>query len=540
MGQAQAIPDNLFDYSDTTTQANSDLQTWVRTVLAPAVDLYIQTAIDLGNNIADLTLSGTGRIDSDTQTQLTATANTDAHVREVGQAFEDAGDSGQGSVQLPPWLNNYQPPGDPNRYGLITTDDGTVTAEIKYVEAQQEAQQSYNDGAALAAQFNQGPVTAAMLQQLAAHENDPNFTTGFFNNLTELAFKKLMLQPYPAGSQPGLPGWHNYQDDVLAALMSALDPGTATTVTSLNPQVCNWLVDMMRLVDLGDFNQKFLAALGNDPTAAINFFNSLDDAHLQQLINGNFSGPGNSSQKEAQVINLLTEAMEFTTPPSAAAAFYQRVSAMILNSDPSDPTAVLPAAQQFFGAYISASLPPPPPGSSPAVLSAWARSVGKTVDGELQRWLTWINKFEGENQQQQTQRQALEEFVTGIIFTAIGGPMGTAASIAIGTGSSFITSYGVTWVDEQLFPLHGNVALDQASMTKAARLSTEYTAVVNLIAAGDVVGPLPDGQVGVVDLTSSEGISMVLANPTQYTIRGVQGFNTVRDLMDSIDAQFAP
>src|SRR5579875_3154584 len=98
MGDVQAIPDNLFSYSDQTSGANSDIAQWVSSVLAPAVRLYPETAIDLGSDIAELTHPGTSGIDVETLSALSAISVTDEQVRVIGQACRDGGAPGQGSV----------------------------------------------------------------------------------------------------------------------------------------------------------------------------------------------------------------------------------------------------------------------------------------------------------------------------------------------------------------------------------------------------------------------------------------------------------
>ena len=183
MGDVQAIPDNLFSYSDQTSGANSDIAQWVSSVLASAMRLYQETAIDLGSDIAELTHPGTSGIDVETLSALSAISVTDEQVRVIGQAFLDAGDQGQGSIThtvSPEMLRQLGH--DPRQYAVITTTDSVLDQDVR-LEDQRALQHAEADGKLLADYAANNGFDDYFWKQLQEHENDPLYCAVLLNEL---------------------------------------------------------------------------------------------------------------------------------------------------------------------------------------------------------------------------------------------------------------------------------------------------------------------------------------------------------------------
>ncbi|MER6140050.1 hypothetical protein ABT174_08320 [Streptomyces sparsogenes] len=84
MADVSAVPENLYRYSDVCTQGAEQLQTWVRTVLAPTLMAYQN-----GGGFCE-------PIDGRIATQVAAAYYTDRDVRSVGLAFQQADGPGGG------------------------------------------------------------------------------------------------------------------------------------------------------------------------------------------------------------------------------------------------------------------------------------------------------------------------------------------------------------------------------------------------------------------------------------------------------------
>lgn len=499
-----ATPANLYDYANRTRAQHDVILPTCTKILQGKIDDYYAGSKSAYHSLVpdieglDIPLLIVDQVFS----ALSDCLSDDQYVQSVGAAFERAGNS-VAFTEMTTALYNR------DIYDNLTAENGAQR---------------------LALQMNAEGLTPALLAELAKYENDPAFAAEFLNNLDHKTLLLLLLEPWPKGSAPGTVDFKNYSHDVLALILAALGSG------SLDKQVCNTIVDEMSHVDMAGINQQFFADLSHNPAAAAAFFTSLDNAHLSALLNGNFSGPGSGSQKEAQIIGLLTESLNYiasTEGTGAAALFYQQVSSVIMQTHPADAEAVIPAAEKFFGAYIAISTPPPPPGVGPDALTAWAHGIGQAINKELQSWLNWISSFESQNLSEQSDRQALEEFVGGILFTGLSLLL-PEVGVVIGLASSAITSKGITWVDQQLFPLTGNVVTDRASMHNATLFAVEYLTVVDAVAAGDVVGPTPSQTV-----VTGKDLDAVLANPSAYAVRGSESYKTVQDLLDNVKAQFA-
>ena len=545
MGQASAVPDDLYAYSDQTTQAEAELQRWIRTTLTPAIETYQSGAIDFGGDIPDLTLqrpgpSG-GSIDTDAANYVDQVATTDKQVRAVGKAFQDAGDAANSTI--PPWVHNRLGPGQsPFRYATVATDDLTILEQLAAQERDLRLQRSLQAGLDLAAQFDKGPITAAMWQQLAANENDPDFALAFFNTLDAVTLKKIILQSYVPGDVTP----HYYGEDLFKAFAAALSTG------SLDSAVCDAIVDMMPIVDSRRFTQLLITSLETNQAAATDFIRQLDQSHLHQLLDGDFQMPGTSRDHRQIVVFsiLLNAAQSYADDPAATRDFLAQVGAAmagVTSDDPQDVERSLTALLTYCSMNIITA---PADGTEPADLSAgWATDLGTTLGGLLAPFLHWAMASDKNIQSRHAAIEGVfENVVTGILtapLVLIGGPTGFWAKFAVGAGVNALSNAFTSWMQSavhpsipyQDIPLLGpylqdpNANADAVAMVYAQEKAQEFMLVVNLIKTGQVVPR--HGPQTALDLSSSDTILDVLNHPDRYAIGGTNDGKLVLDVLDA-------
>lgn len=247
MGTVSAIPENLYRYADTCTKGAEQLQTWVRTVLEPAVRAY---------------RNGGGTcfvIDGQVAQQVAAAYYTDRDVKVVGLAFARAGG------------HLVRGPGVP-----IRVDDKTVTATFQKMQLNAAQQAQIDAGAALAKKMMGTKVTelSGLLEELRRHGKDPYFNAGFFNGLDGQRLEKAITE--------------------IPALVSAYSSGLLEgrvhqrVINQLTRPVVKSRIPVSLDVYYTSAAQKmqFLDALAANPAAARHFAQSLDNYPVGHLFEG--------------------------------------------------------------------------------------------------------------------------------------------------------------------------------------------------------------------------------------------------------------
>lgn len=536
-----ATPAMLYDYSDLMTGQNDQILPTYRTSLPQYVSDYYANYSTTSNSGEPNLIQPIDELYPDAAVPhriayyLTSTVwPMDAYVRTVGKAFEEADSN---PITTPPSYVPRSDQGDPDADHFITlssealldraiaevdSTDASIAQFTADEKAGSQAAQSFKAG---------GLVTQQLLDEIIANQNNAAWTSAFFSTLSTADILRIIqyMNATPGGQGKDLQAFAQ-------ACTTALDSGLLSP-SSVQNLISIVLRDSHQFIYVGFFNHYLLADLQNDPKAAANFINYATDQQLLALLNGNYSLPGkSSSQGEAQIINLATEVLGFSANQSDAESLYRRISRLIMQTQPSDAETVLPAAQKFFGTYIFASTYPPAPGAGPDALTGWAEQVAQNIDGELKSWLHWIESFESKNLSDQGRRQAIEELVIGFVTTGIGLLLSPLGSAVLGASSTVLTSVGIQWVDEEIFPLTGDPVGDTNAFTAAAERATKFLTAVEAVGAGDVIGP--DGTV--VSLDDSNNVLAVLKNPGAYTLRGSAKYKTVKDLLDNAGNQFSP
>ncbi|WP_052770178.1 hypothetical protein [Streptomyces sp. CNQ-509] len=244
MGTVSAIPDNLYLYAGTCTKGAEQLQTWVRTVLAPALRAY---------------QNGGGTcfvIDGQVAQQVAAAYYTDRDVKVVGLAFSQAGGY------------SVSGPGFP-----IRVDDKTVSAAFQKLQLNTVQQTQIDAGAALAKKMMGTKVTelSGLLEELRRHGKDPYFNAGFFNGLDGQQLEKAVTE--------------------ISALVSAYSSGLLEgrvhqrVINQLARPVVEFRIPVSLNIYYTSAAQKmqFLDALAATPTAARHFVQSSNNHLLLRL-----------------------------------------------------------------------------------------------------------------------------------------------------------------------------------------------------------------------------------------------------------------
>lgn len=190
MGDASAVPENLYKYSDRCTHDAENAQHAVHH-LTPAISEYLrgaatqQSGVNVDVSAVVSWINGgryaNGSIDRELEKQLAATHDTDRRVRTVGLAFQLAG--GKGALDKP-----LATP-------VKATDDaiGKEVAEYQ-LGAKAAAQLPYQlsgeaaDSDELPLEYANQPVFAL----LAAHADDPEFCRGLLQAGGPEALQKLL------------------------------------------------------------------------------------------------------------------------------------------------------------------------------------------------------------------------------------------------------------------------------------------------------------------------------------------------------------
>jgi hypothetical protein len=496
---AQAIPDNLFCYSDQTKNANADLRNWIASVLAPAVRGYQETAIDFGGSIDDLT-RGPG-IDVQAQNILAQIAATDEQVRSVGQAFLDAGDRGLGSVSLPAWAGTPLDPGtgDHSRYAIITTSDSAVANDL-----------SSQEGTQLAKYANEHHIDSNVLRQLTIHQDDQYYCAAFYNGLTPLSLQGLLTMADET-ARPLLSG----ADSQLIATTLANAYAASTLSAGVKQTVAQWMLTQSRM----RFYPEFMTQLAHNPQAALSFTRSLTDTQFVQIVGG--AGAIGNDQAPAMFISVCAAALNAMSDPGEAAKLMGKLYTAVHNLTPADmDSTVLPALVALIANFYHVYLTPPPSGfKDEQALSDWITK--KTMFAAQCAWAfsKWIYSADTASDSSQT---AQRDLMMSLILAAVLAPVpvlgeATDATVAARITAEMIRTAMVSWavsgIDATVFlpPDAQDVELrfDHRQCTQMQLLVT-----AQLIEAGTLVYVRTDG----VPESIATAAAAAGENPLQFAV----------------------
>ncbi|MGW7657556.1 hypothetical protein ACWGMA_11595 [Streptomyces asiaticus] len=360
MANVSAIPENLYRYSDVCTNGAEQLQTWVRSVLAPTL-----TAYQNGGGCISA-------IDVDVARQVAAAYYTDRDVRTVGLAFLRAGGVLVRGRNQPIFSNNK----------AIASAFEKLQAEAASQQAEAAHQAQIKAGAALANRLMHAkPVeVTGIVRELAKHGNDPYFSAGFYNNLDERHIETAM-------AQGGIP-----------ALVSAYASGVLDkkVYEAVNHRLTRPIQDVRFAVSLEDHYMtaaqklQFLNGIGANPVAARNFADSLNPGQLRKLFYG---PPSEIPGLRGSLINSLTVAMGQQPGQTQAQALLHKISVGFFGDGAPKMTRsewepLTDPLKQLYVIGVQYSIEsPPPPGSYPDAMDGWGDRAGQQVGADIAPFL---------------------------------------------------------------------------------------------------------------------------------------------------------
>lgn len=355
MGTVSAIPENLYKYADVCTQGAEQFQNWIRTVLTPAMRAHERS----GATVCSV-------LDTDVAKQLAAAFYTDRDVKTVGRAFQEAGGPTGRTPAMP-----------------ISAPEKAVNASFQRLQQQYATQAlqaqhlaQINAGGALAVRMEKNPGSdnlKPILEELGKHVNDPYFTAGFFNHLSQRQISVVMAH------EGGIP-----------ALLKAYSGGALDKAAS--GRVANALGWLQGRGIFGlehypiSYQQQtqFLTGLAADPVAARNFVDSLESAQLRELFHG---GASVNPDLRVNLVKVLTVAMRQQPDRQAARTLMSKVSqGFFLDDDRkldddiklerSEWKTLIGPMANFYLAGVGRSIPPSPaPGAGPLEWQKWVSVI---------------------------------------------------------------------------------------------------------------------------------------------------------------------
>ncbi|MGD0240123.1 MAG: hypothetical protein ABSB59_07325 [Streptosporangiaceae bacterium] len=549
MDEAQAIPANLYFYADQTTQANEALQTWIRAKFAPAVELYRQTAIDFGDDIEDLTLASTVSIDVSTMSCLTQLAVTDRQVHVVGQAFQEAGDSGIGSTQMPGYLRGHPDPGgDPVQYDIVTASDATIGASVGQIDgaARRAAQQQ---GQQLARYIAQHGVDSYVLAQLKAHQDDPVYMAALLNSLTPAQLQDFLKHFADNGN-----GSDN--STLIAALIAGYESGSLGK--SAANTIANWLLDTTDTDQMG-MTLQFLAGIQADPAAARNFVDSLTDAQFTQFANGLYfySGEpdGMAEDYSGAFLDVCAAALAGLGSEAEMRALMDRVVRIYTQTHPSEMSTLLQPLTDLLASFETQCFAHPPvftgtPNQTKSQqLDAWIKQQAGIMAGYAATFSQWIFTTDNSNANEAAfQRGYLEGLLISGVVAFLPSLTGLQNAM-LAMGESAITG----WLQPQLDGIVQNwesyFGSDDAQKQQNAFLAAEvecakFELALQLFGENQLV-IWRDGHEVPITLENTgctnddQLLTWVLEHDDQVVLTGTDGQTTLDSLLSQVGNAFS-
>ncbi|MGW4074733.1 hypothetical protein ACWELB_14675 [Streptomyces asiaticus] len=390
MTRVSAIPENLTRYSDTCTQGAEQLQTWVRNVLRPALLAYANGG---GPCFPEA-------IDANVARQVAAAYYTDRDVRTVGLAFLRAG----GFLVR----GRNQP---------IFSSNKAIDKAFKQLQQEAAHQGQINAGAALAhSRMN----NKERQRELARHANDPYFCAGFLNALEPRRLEEFLAQS--TDTQP---------------FVSAYASGLLSEATTANVvEALSWLVGRDNSPEHYHITPErqiaLLNALAGNPTASVNFANSLSAGQIMHLIHGEASL---NPPLRSTLLGVLTTAMENIGGQPQAHALMGKVSQALFAPDAptlhkTDLNQLLPGLTLLYSAGVRHSITPPEKLGANE-LREWAAGLGTLAGQELKPFMAAIEKLDL-NAKNSLIKLVVDKVFIQVLFKVVGpaSPEGLVATIA--------------------------------------------------------------------------------------------------------------
>jgi hypothetical protein len=377
MGDASAIPESLYGYSDHCTRGAQQLQDWVRGALVPAIRAFEQ-----GGGTCLIP------IDHDVAVHVATAYYTDRDVRRVGHAFQVAGSTGNIAGPFAPTPDDL--PGGREANRMYRMSDHTLDIQIKH-QAQIDA------GMALAQKMGTDADAGNLewiTQQLSTHADDPFFCAGFLNALSPDQIAHLIARRADCSLLSNAD-----------AMINALASGAVTPQAAHNLQrALGWIASGSPF-DVAHYHfppaaqLSFMHSLAANPAAARNFVDLLTPQQLGGLLRDGFgkipapAGAQHEAQYFTEVMAMLaTVQATHRGDPAGMAAFMAKtataMNGMNLTYIPHSGAMVL----RFVQTGTAGSIPPPPAGMNPGETMDWVTARGGQVDALLAPYIEVLRK----------------------------------------------------------------------------------------------------------------------------------------------------
>lgn len=417
-----AIPENLIKYSAVCTGAAQEVQNWVSAVLRPALLAY-QNA---GHPCVGL--------DAEVAVAVSRAYYTDRDVAAVARAFQH---SQHASV---------------DGRGVVTARESDVDAAYRLLQARNQARMKA--GAALAARLTPlidegdgGNPDAArpIVDELAAHADDPYFCAGFFNALTDQPHLStvLALGGIPALVSAFSSGAVSPRATALVAARISLPAGAGGPEGPTSP--------LYRMS--GGQKGQLLDALAASPSASYQLAKALTPHEVQEMFYGD-------RRYSAKVMSVLTAGMRGEHAPQAARDLMHKVSQGLFGQGAptltnSEWERLVKPVSDFYAHGMLNSVAPPTDFSEED-LRDWAHVTGTHNGEDIAPFLHALNSSDPNNELIKSMIQG--GYVSAGTVLLVSGPEGAAAGIAfdaaIGALQSAYSSGdpGMGWLDRAFPP----------------------------------------------------------------------------------------
>ncbi|WP_306316853.1 MULTISPECIES: hypothetical protein [unclassified Streptomyces] len=494
-GMVSAVPENLLKYAQVCTQGAEQLQSWVRTVLTPAINAYEASGHKcyiLDGNVAQ---------------QVASVYYTDRDVRTVGLAFQK---TQEGKVTV-------RAQGAP-----VWAKDTDVTAIARQLQLQWANQASWNAGAALAARYLKDHPTLlkdkkAFVDELNRHVNDPYFCASFFSKLDSdqvetmvaLGGTQALVKAYESGAL-GNPGAKAVGDMLAGPIRQPTLPPVNLDTNYITQEQKNAL----------------LRTLAQNPVAAGHFAQSLSPEQLSRIFH--LEGAQHPELRPL-LLSTLTVAVQ-QVPEGQVRPLMNKVTQGLFAGDEKLSRSEWQSLSKAFKQFYATALPRTigsmgSPGETPNQLGGRMDQVGKQVGADLMPFIRAAYDADPDH-------KVLRDMLAGALGNVEGGlvPGGPlpkiAADAAIGAAQAYLQGAGLDPAKGLigLIPipegtpvaarnLNDQVALSAYSMTLSRLLESH-----NIYPAGAKQGEEQPITVGNDPAAKQSRILDMLRHPEKYQV----------------------